>query len=106
MTLWEPKISAGCLLMVGFWATGLAMLFWGWIADDFHIENVAIGLIITAAVITVLRDNMRTRRQMSALARRASKEREDMGGNSGGGGGSVVPFSRQEFSIRPEDTFV
>lgn len=91
---WEQRISTGCLMMYAFWAAGLGMLIWGWTSGDVHMENTALGLVIAAATVSVLRDGMRTRKQISAIAKRRDQQERDR--EQGGGGGNVRPFVRPD----------
>jgi hypothetical protein len=75
--LWEPKFSVGCVAMYAFWVTGFGMIAVAWVLEHMALGQLGVGVIIAAGALTVVRDNMRTRRQIAAIAKR--REQRDAG---------------------------
>lgn len=68
--LWQPRISPGCVFMYVLWLAGIAMITLAWILDHSALGQSGVIAAIGAGSLTVLRDGMRTRRQISAIAKR------------------------------------
>lgn len=79
--LWEPRISPGCIFMYTLWIAGMAMIGLAWNLEHAALGQAGVVMSIAAGSITVLRDGMRTRRQISAIAKR--REQREAGGGGG-----------------------
>jgi hypothetical protein len=73
------------------------MLGYGWLGHNVYAQNAALGLVIMAAALTILKDGMRTRRQISAIAKRREQQDRDRPGG-GGSDGNVRQFVRPDWS--------
>lgn len=81
--LWEPRISPGCVFMYTLWLAGIAMITLAWVLDHSALGQAGLTAAIGAGSVTVLRDGMRTRRQISAIAkRRDDRENERDAGDT------------------------
>ena len=67
---WQPLISPGCVFMYTFWIAGVTMIGLAWNLEHSALGQAGLSAVIAAASVAVLRDGMRTRRQIAAIAKR------------------------------------
>lgn len=65
VSLWESVVSFGSVVMAALWALALMLIGIGWWIESPALGQFGIWFVAVASVLTVIRDNQRTRRMLA-----------------------------------------
>lgn len=83
--MWRQTVSFGCIAMYVAWIMAFGLIGLGWLVDVSYVAHLGLATCAAAVVLTLIRDNVRTRRHIYAVQKAA-----------GGGGGTVSEFVRRD----------
>jgi len=64
MSMWEPEVSSGGIMIAVTWTLAPTLIIVGWAIDVEALGQLGIVVSAAAASLTVIRDNQRTRRML------------------------------------------